>query len=449
MKKVLATLLASTMALSTIAGLTACGDRDGNGGSKGKTLTVWAPEASHEVYKQLAEDWAKETEGYSDWTVKFEAHAEGEAETDFGADPASGADVFFFESGQIATMKEKLYLQDLPADITAAIKERDGACANPMIDEETGLAWGFPATNDNGYFMWYDKTFFTNEDDLNSLDKMLELINEYNVGKDEDQKKYLVFPYDNGWYEVSWFFGTGCSMDWVTGTKNYFTDISTTPEGYGAALASVKYCQNAALKTGDDGIITEGFANGTVVAALDGTWISKSLQEKLAENGDDYEEKMGAVKLPKFTTKVNGVEGSYQMGSFTGGKFCGVNRYKNNATTINASISLANYLTGAKGQLARFKETGAVPTNVNVAASDEVKEDMLAKALSDQAAAGGYAQLSQDGLWESMKAFGTACHDGTYGTYDAPTTSGENSLQTALDNLALAMAKGGTLVTTR
>lgn len=448
MKKVLATLLASTMALSAVAGLTACGDN--NRSSKSKTLTVWAPEASHEVYKQLAADWAKETEGYSGWTVTFEAHAEGEAETDFGADPAAGADVFFFESGQIATMKEKLYLQDLDQATTDAIKARDGACANPMIDEETGLAWGFPATNDNGYFMWYDKTFFTDEEDLKSLDKMLEKINDYNATvTDEEQKKYLVFPYDNGWYEVSWFFGTGCSMDWITGTKNYFTDISTTKEGYGAALASVKYCQNAALKTGDDGIITEGFANGTVVAGIDGTWISSSLQEKLAENDRDYDEVMGATKLPKFKTKVDGVEGEYQMGSFTGGKFCGVNRYKNNVETLTASISLANYLTGEKGQLARFKATGAIPTNVNVADSDEVKEDMLAKALSDQAAAGGYAQLSQDGLWESMKAFGIACHDGTYGTYDNPVTSGENSLQTALDNLALAMAKGGTLVTER
>ncbi len=445
-KKILSLMLATMSALTIMGGLTAC---DGNGKTDtgSGALVVWAPAASHDIYKELVKDWQAET-NHQNWTVTFEARNEGECETDFGSDPAAGADVFFFESGNYASMKEKLYLQELDAATTAKIKERDGANADSIIDANSGLAWAFPVTADNGYFLWYDKTFF-NETEVQSLDTMLKKINDANEGKADKDQKHFVFTYDDGWYETSWFIGgLKCELDWVTGTKNYYTNIHTTPEGYGAGLASIKYCSNPAIITGDDGVKTTGFGNGSVVAAVGGSWIQKTLQEKFAESSGDrtYASVMAATKLPTFTTTVNGKEGTYQMGSFAGSKYVGVNRYKNNKASILASISLADYLSSEKGQLARFggipekdiKGTGAVPTNINVANSDAVKNDMCAKALAEQNAAGGYAQLSQDGLWEAMKAFGIGCHDKSIN---------ETNLQTELDKLATAMSKGGKLVT--
>lgn len=443
MKKLLATLLASTMAVSAIGALTACGDE-----ASAKTLTVWAPEAAHAVYTKLANEWKSQNEKYKDWTIKFEAKAEGEAETDFGADPAAGADIFFFESGNIKTMKDKLYLQELDQATTNKIKARDGSTADFIIDSTSGLAWGFPTTADNGYFLWYDKTFFTNADDVKSLDKMLEKINDYNKDKTEEQKKHLVFPFDNGWYEVSWFFGLGCELDWVGDTTNYYTNIHTTAEGLAAGKAAIKYGTNEAMITGDDGTITAGFGKGTVVAAIDGTWIYQALAGDAENNipsvlGDrKYDDVIAATKLPTFKAKVgDGEEKEYQMGSFKGGKFCGINRYKNNVETITASISLADYFTSEKGQLERFKSTNAVPSNTNVASSDAVKNNMLAAALAAQnAQPESVPQLAQDGLWEAMKAFGQAIRAGE-------TT--EANLQKALNDLAQAMAKGGTLVTSK
>ena len=157
---------------------------------------------------------------------------------------------------------------------------------------------------------------------------------------------------------------------------------------------------------------------------------------------------MAAAQLPTFKTTVSGVEKEFQMGSFQGNKYCGVNRYKNNKASIQASISLADYLTSERGQTLRYagipekdlKGTGAIPSNTNAANMDAVKNDMCAKALMEQNNLGGYEQLSQDGLWEAMKAFGIGTHDGTIT---------ETNLQAELNKLATAMAKGGKLVTTK
>lgn len=440
MKKVLATLLAATMAVSAVAGLAACGGDD-----KGQTLTVWAPEASHATYQAIAEQWKTET-GHTNWTVNFEAKAEGEAETDFGADPAAGADVFFFESGQITTMKQKLYLQTLDAEMTAKIRARDGSNANGVIGPD-GLAWAFPATADNGYFMWYDKAFFNGVDMSNaSLDSILDKIDTYNTGKADAEKKTFIFKYDDGWYESSWFFGTGVEMDWIEGTNNYYTNIKGA-KGQTAAKASMKYLARDAITTGDDGAVTTGFKNGTVVAAVRGTWIKSALLKDLGYDDDhpdsaasttalsQFNTKYGAAKLPSFT--VDGDDNTYHMGSFSGGKFCGVNRYKNNVESITASISLAEYLTREESQLKRFRATGAIPSNSNAAATQEVKEDMLNKAFSDQMETCSYVQLSQDGLWDAMSTFGTDCHDKKVNL---------TNLSSKLSDLATGMAKGGTLV---
>lgn len=448
-KKLLALTLAAMSALTVMGGLAACDSGNVDNGSG--ELVVWAPAAAHDIYKELVKEWQTETH-HENWTVTFEARSEGECETDFGSDPAAGADVFFFESGNFLSMKEKLYLQEFDQATTDKIKARDGDNANSIIDSKSGLAWAFPATADNGYFLWYDKTFFTDVSQVASLDDMLAKINEYNKGKPDTAQKKFAFSYDDGWYQTSWFIGTGCELDWITGTKNYYTNIHTTPEGYGAGLASIKYNSNPAVITGDDGVKTAGFYNGTIVAAAGGSWIQSTLQTLFTEDKGNkdrtYAEVMAAAKLPTFKTTVSGVEKEFQMGSFQGNKYCGVNRYKNNKASIQASISLADYLTSERGQTLRYagipekdlKGTGAIPSNTNAANMDAVKNDMCAKALMEQNNLGGYEQLSQDGLWEAMKAFGIGTHDGTIT---------ETNLQAELNKLATAMAKGGKLVTTK
>lgn len=444
MKKLLATLLATTMAVSAVAGLAACGDK-----GDGKTLTVWAPAAAIDCYKERVKVWQQENEQYKDWEVKFVNKAEGEAETDLGIDPSAGADIFFFEAGQIATMESKAYLQKLTTEYSNLVKQRDSETTYGAVERD-GRMLAFPCTSDNGYFLYYDKEFFTDANDVKTLDGMLNKMQGKTVtvdGKSTPVK--IMFEYDNGYYEVSWFFGTGCVADWVDEDQTiYKTDVSTSEAGRAAARASIKYLGTYAnnFQTGGTGAMLTGFANGSVVAAFSGTWGAQgddtgSLTDALRTASrigasEDYSKVIGATKLPTFkTTLDNGTEKEYQMGSFVGGKYCGVNRYKSNVDTITASMSLANYFTNKEGQEARFDATEAGPSNLEVAQLDKVKNNMLVSALNAQNEAGGYPQLSQNGLWDSMKAFGDGCFKGEITAVN---------MQQKLTDLAKGMAKGAT-----
>ncbi len=439
-KKILSLMLAAMSALTVMGGLTACN------GNNGKTLVVWAPEAGIPAYQKRVEEWKADHEEYKDWEVKFSSEAEGEVETKLSVDPAAGADILFFESGQIATMQKKRYFQTLTKEYTDKIKERDTATSYEPVMDDSGYAFAFPTTSDNGYFLYYDKTFFTNPKDVESLDTMLEKINTYNADQtDVKKKKSFVFEYDNGYYEVTWFMGAGCEMDWVDEDQTkYYTDVAGE-KGLVGGKASMKYVTaDGPFITGGTGAITAGFETGSVVAGIGGTWVAAgddngTLASRIASGGRTYEEVVGATKLPTFTVD----DKTYQMGSFVGGKYCGVNRYKNNVESITAAMSLADYFTDERGQTLRFEASQAGPTNKNVAATDAVKSNMLLAALAEQNAAGGYTQLSQNGLWDAMAAFGKACKGIDGGSVTA------DNLQTKLNDLASAMAKGGTLVTTK
>ena len=182
MKKMLSVLLASAMAISAVGSLAACGKEDS------KTIVVWAPQAAINGYESIIAEWKDANPDYKDYTVTFNAVDEGEVETKINTDASNGADVFFFEAGQIAGLQEKNLLQNLGAEVTAEIKARDEeSWYNPVMNGTTAVA--FPTTADNGYFLWYDSTVFT-ADDVKSLDKMVE------IAKEKD--KNIMFDYANG-----------------------------------------------------------------------------------------------------------------------------------------------------------------------------------------------------------------------------------------------------------
>lgn len=415
MKKMLSVLLASATALSVCCGLAACG------GDNKKTLTVWAPDTATECYQALANEFLDQPyqDGkYSDYfKVKFVAKPEGNIETELGTDAAAGADLFFFEAGQVQNMITKNLLQPLPA-YTAAIKERD---AQDAIDTvlKNDVCYAFPATLDNGWFMWYDSEFYT-ADDVLTLDGML--------AKAKRDNKKIMFAYNDGWYISSFFQGAGCTMDFVykdDGTREYVTDIATSDGGKNAARAIQHYLNPVTNGVGDNATIIKpssdmnseipaGMKEGTIVAGFIGTWVAKDMPSKAVP-----------TKCPTFTCGGEQV----QMGSFYGSKYCGVNPRRGNK---DVAAALADFLTNEKAQQKRFDMTEAGPTNKKVAASDAVKNNKALTALASQREAGGYAQLSQGSFWEPMKAFGDECASGDITT---------ENLMTKLEDLAKAISK--------
>lgn len=414
MKKLLSVTLAATMALGAVAGLAACGDNKKK--SDDSVIKVWAPSAAIECYEALAAEFLQgEYEGgkYADkFTVEFEAVAEGEVETKLSTDASTGADVFFFEQGQITNMFNKNLLQPLGASITSEIVARDSETWYSSIMKE-GVAYAYPTTGDNGWFLWYDSAIYS-EEDVKSLDTMMT--------KAAAANKHIMFDYGNGWYMPSFAMGLGCTMDY-NAEGEYTTDVDGA-NGLKAAQAAYKYLtqQTAGgkavmVKPSSDmnSEIPAGLKSGTLAAGFIGTWVAADMPSTAK-----------AAKAPTFT--VDGDTTAYQMGSFMGGKYCGVNPQRNK---VNVSIALANYFTNEAGQAARFEATSAGPTNEAVVASEEVTANEAISALIAQNDAGGYAQLRQSsGFWDAWAAFGNGIATGE---------TKEAGLQTALNNLVAAM----------
>lgn len=413
MKKMLSILLASAMALSAVGGLAACGGEK----EDPNTLTVWAPDNAVETYKALAAEFTSTYEDgkYKDYKIQFVSKGEGEVKDALVTNPSKGADVFFFEAGQIRDMIAQNLLQPLTGDYAsygATVASRDIESYSDAIKSNNAY-YGFPTTTDNGWFMWYDSEFFT-EDDITSLDTIVE--------KSKQNNRQIAFPYNDGWYISSFFFSTGCTMDYVG--DEYKADIAGA-NGEIAGKALVKYFgkDNNVMDNGKICIFApttdtlntaaaNGIKNKTVSCGFIGTWVSKDMPANAK-----------AAPCPSFT--VDGKD--YHMRSFSGGKYCGVNPRRNNKAV---AVALADFFTGQKGQEARYDNTGVAPSNKVVAESEKVKNNAVLTALIEQNK-DAYAQLAQpQTMWDTMKSFGNNLAAG----------------KVTLDNLSAKLAEAKTAI---
>lgn len=119
--------------------------------------------------------------------------------------------------------------------------------------------------------------------------------------------------------------------------------------------------------------------SGEVIAGISGVWDVMNAKEAW---GADY----GACKLPAYTCAGREV----QMASFTGYKMMGVNAYSKNK---DWACKLADWMTNEENQKIRFTERNQGPSNINAAASPDIKKVAAIQAVIDQSK---YGTLQMD-----------------------------------------------------
>lgn len=395
MKKLLATLLASTMALSAIGGLAACGGED-----DGKTIKIWAPAASISGYEALIADFKEENPDYKDYKFKFEPKEESDVQSAL-SDPQAGAHIFFFPSDHLNNLAYKLKcLQPLTEEYVAQVEARDSEESISLGTKNydgSDVLYAFPATDDNGYFLWYDSTKL-GASDIATWDALIEAA--------KANEKKVLFNYGNSYYAPAFFFGAGVTFDY---TDDKLTEYATNVDsalGEKAAAAYLKYFQPSYLGTKEKQVVLDSdpsgslgvaFANGSIVAGVGGTWCTKIVKDALKDKYSNIK----TAPLPSFTASGE----TYNMGSFIGGKYCGVNSAKPRDQIVVA-LAFANFLTGEVGQQARYNSTGAGPTNKAVAATEAVQNDPVLATYRAQKESCGYAQKDQPStFWEGINEF--------------------------------------------
>lgn len=369
----------------------AAGNAGAAAGSTDVSLTVWGPQEDQEILKQMCDEFAAANPD-KNYTFTYGVVSEADAQKEVIKDISAAADVFAFASDQTATLVDSgaLYRVTKNKDEIVASNTEASISAASI----GGELYGYPYVSDT-YFMYYDKSKLT-EDDVKSIEGIM--------NKDiEGVSTNFAFDTDNGWYQTAFFFGAGCKLFGDDGTDPTKCDFNND-RGFMVGeylidlVANPKYGANF-----DDSLVKAGFADGTLAAAVSGTWNAAEIQASL---GDNY----AATKLPEFTLS-NGE--TVQMGSMANFKIMGVNSETKNPLD---AMALAEWLTNKDNQKTRFEKRSFAPTNVELANDTETMNSNLAVGALAQQAQYATVQTSIpqcQNFWTPAEAFGQEIIAGT------------------------------------
>lgn len=433
-KKVISVLLVTAMTAAMLAG---CGDSDkggsndsndaaktdgsdaadkggddaadsnsGSGELEKVTLTMWGAEEDQTMLQEMIDAFKEEYKDKADFDIQLGVCSEADARDNVTTDVEASADVYAFASDQLRTLLAAGALQEVSLNTDAIIEANGGAEAGAVKAATVdGKLYAYPETADNGYYMFYNKQYFS-EDDVKSMDSMLKIA--------ADNGKKLSMEMTSGWYLWSFFAGAGFELTLNEDRTNTCDMNGTSADGVKGTdvlQGIIDICANPGFASLKDEEFATGVKDGSVIAGVNGPWNAKTAQEAW---GDDF----AATKLPTF--KAGGKD--IQMGSFAGYKMVGVNPYSKNA---GYAMMLAEWITNEENQAKRYEVRGACPSNVKAASADAVQQNISVAAIGAQSQYAIMDGIQSDNYWDPMQALGGICVDGN---------SGNEELQTILDN---------------
>ncbi len=344
-------------------------------------LTVWGGEEDEALLTRIIEDFQTEYKGQANFHITFTAQSESNCKDVLIGDLEAGADVFAFADDQLNTLVAAGALE--PVENADRIKSENLPGAVEAASVGSTL-YAYPLTADNGYFLYYNKQFF-NQEDIKTFDRMLQIA--------EENGKKITMDWSSAWYVYSFFGNTGLEVGLNSdGITNFCTWNQTEGDikGEDVANAMLAIAESPAfLNTVEEGFL-EGVQDGSVIAGVSGVWNAVAMEEAW---GADY----GASKLPTYTC----AERQIQMASFSGYKLIGVNAYSEHHTW---AVRLAEWISNEKNQQLRFEMRGQGPANTKAAESADVQDSPAITALLEQSEFSCLQRIGGN-FWDPVSAF--------------------------------------------
>ncbi len=365
-------------------------------------LAIWCAAEDEELISQIINGFKAEYSS-QDFNITYKPQSESSCTDALMADLENGADVFIFADDQLKTLvaagalepvenEEPVRKANLPESVLAA-------SVNDTL-------YALPLTADNGYFLYYNKKYFP-EKSIKSLDRMFDIAAQHG-------KKFSM-EWSSGWYVYSFFGNTGLTVGLNDdGITNYCTWNSKKGKikGIDVARSMARIAKHPGFTSTDDAGFLKGVKDNTIIAGVNGIWNAVALEKAWGKN-------FGAAKLPLYTCAGKQV----QMASFSGYKLAGVNAYSEEKEW---AAKLAGWITNEENQKLRFIMRGQGPSNINAAASKEVKSSPAITALLGQSEFSCLQRIGGN-FWEPVVAF----------TEDILSNSQtDKSLQEKLDKMA-------------
>ena len=351
-------------------------------------LTVWGAEEDQELLQELCGSFQAHYAGQASFRITCQPQSESTCKDAMLGDLENGADVFTFADDQLSALAAAGALDPLPAP--EAVRGANLSTAVEAASVE-GTLYAYPLTADNGYFLYYNKAYFS-EADIQSLERMLEIAAE--------QGRLVSMDWSSAWYVYAFFGNTGLTVGLNDdGLTNYCTWNSTDNpiRGVDVAQSMLSVAASPGFSNRTDTAFLSGVQDGSIIAGVSGVWNAVAVEQAWGEN-------TGAAKLPAYTCRGQQV----QMASFSGCKLIGVNAYSEHPEW---AARLAEWLTSQDSQTRRFQLRGQGPSNVNAANSPEVQEAPAILALLAQSE---FSQLQRVGgkFWDPVQAFASSMAEG-------------------------------------
>ena len=380
MKKIIALLLALVMALSLVA----CGGSEpaaeapkaeapaadapaaeapaAEAAPEKITLKVWGPNEDQTAAKGqetsfLEAACAAFAEAHPEYDIEFvfEVCAEGDAGTNVTKDPSVAGDVYAFANDQLGTLLQANAIARLGGAVLEQVIADNSETMVASVTSGEGV-YGVPFTG-NTWFMYYDKSVYT-EEDIKSLDAMM-------------AKKPVGFEVTNTWYLPSFYFAAGGSMFGPDGIDGAAGVQFGGENGTAATLYVANALASGLMIEGGGGAGLDAMRNGTIGAMFSGTWDAKNYQDALGEN-------YAAAQLPCIT--LNGQE--CQLRSFSGSKAYAANP---NSANLKVATQLAAWLGSAEMQNLHYdlRNGEVVPCATSLLADAKFAENAAAVAQNN------------------------------------------------------------------
>ncbi len=344
-------------------------------------LVVWGAEEDTELMNQIIQKFKAEYGNQADFQITFEVQGESNCKDVLIGGLEEGADVFTFADDQLHALaaagaldpienEDKIKADNLPSAVEAA--------------SVNGSLYAYPLTADNGYFLYYNKQYISDEQ-AKTMDGILQAA--------AANGKLFSMDWSSAWYVYSFFGNTGLKVGLNDdGITNYCTWNQTdgSVRGIDVAQAMLRIAGSSGFTNRTDEGFLDGVKNGSVAAGISGVWNAVEITKAWGEN-------VGASKLPTYT--CNGSQ--IQMASFSGCKLIGVNAY---SAHPKWAALLAEWITNEENQRLRFEMRGQGPSNIKVAASQEIQQSPAIAALLEQSE---FSQLQWIGgkFWDPVSKF--------------------------------------------
>lgn len=402
MKKIFAMLLAVCMIAGLLAGCggntapaetaapteaQAAGETEAAAEPMAVTLRVWAPseDQNPDMGAWLNTMCEQFNDLHPEWDITFEygVCTETDAKKLVTQDLEAAADVFLFSSTSLEYMCTANSLTEWGGSYRETIEASYPQAMVDCLMFEGGL-YGVPMTT-NTYFMYYDKSVFTEEDIL-SLDTMLE-------------KGKFAYPLTNGFYNAAFYLANGATFFGPDGTDREAGIQLAGENGIAVTNALVDLVKNPNFIVAEPSDAIAMMREGNCDAYVCGTWQAAQTEEVLGEN-------YGVAMLPSFM--IDGV--NTQMRPFTSAKAIGV---KSTTQYPEVALNLALYLGGYESQKAHYEMRGYVPCENQLIA--EVQDDPVCRVDSQTVSQIAVARSSFPEFsffWTPAESMGTEIRDG-------------------------------------